>query len=441
MKKKLYIKTYGCQANIYDSIKMNDLLEQQGYAKTDMPDDADIIVLNTCNIREKAAEKTYSELGRIRKIKDKRKQNGHHTIVAVAGCVSQAEGDLIFKRAPIVDIVVGPQSFFNIPKMIDDIYNGAKNVIDLDFKTSTKFEVLPEESLSQGVSAYVTIQEGCDKFCTFCSVPYTRGPEYSRSFSEIYRETMHLVRNGAKEIILLGQNVNAYHGMTPEGEINLQKLIKELAKISGIERIRYTTSHPNNMDESLERLHGDEIKLMPLLHLPVQSGSDKVLALMNRKHTANKYFEIIDRLRQNRPDIAFSSDFIVGFPGEEDEDFEKTIELIERVNFASAYSFKYSPRPGTPAADKIQIDEDVKDKRLQKLQALLIQQQKAFNESFVGKSLDILFDKKGRHAGQIIGKSPYMQSVTVLADERYMNQIVRVKITDNLAYSLFGVIE
>ncbi|NDF12450.1 MAG: tRNA (N6-isopentenyl adenosine(37)-C2)-methylthiotransferase MiaB [Proteobacteria bacterium] len=441
-KKKLYIKTYGCQMNVYDSGKMQDVMLPLGYEETPEYTDADMVVLNTCHIREKASEKLYSELGRIRKVKDKLKDKGRHMIIAVAGCVGQAEGEEILSRAPYVDIVVGPQSYHRLPSLVQNIRKEKGDKVDIEFPTVSKFDFLPEESAKVGISAFLTIQEGCDKFCTFCVVPYTRGAEYSRPVSEITREAMMLVERGAKEIQLLGQNVNAYHGVDHEGNAwNLGQLITHLSKVKGLERIRYTTSHPRDMHADLYRAHAEVEALQPYLHLPVQAGSNRTLKAMNRKHTREEYFMIIERLRKLRPDIAFSSDFIVGYPGETDQDFEDTMDLVRQVGFAQCYSFKYSARPGTPASLKEdQLPEDVKDARLQALQALLFQQQKDFNASIVGKTIPVLFDREGRHEGQLIGKSPYMQSVYVSADAVHQGTILNVRVDKATQNSLTGIV-
>jgi tRNA-2-methylthio-N6-dimethylallyladenosine synthase len=440
MNKKLYIKTYGCQMNVYDSDKISDVLSNIGYDISDNPEDSNIVILNTCNIREKASEKTYSELGRIKKIKDKKIKNKEEFIIAVAGCVSQAEGEEIFRRSPFVDIVVGPQSYQDLPELVKHILAGKKHQIQLEFAAEDKFDQLPESTKPQGVSSFLSIQEGCDKFCAFCCVPYTRGAEFSRSLEEIYREALILSKQGAREITLLGQNVNAYHGTSIDGNVNISKLITHLANIPKFERIRYTTSHPIDMDDELIALHASEKKLMPFLHLPVQSGSDKILHAMNRKHDANLYFDIIAKMRASNPDMAFSSDFIVGFPGETDQDFEDTMELVRKVQFASSYSFKYSPRPGTPAATKEQVPTEIQDERLQRLQTLLANQQAEFNQQALGKTIDVLFEKSGKHEGQISGKSPHMQQVTAIGDKSLIGKIVKVKIDTIYRNSLGGVI-
>lgn len=437
---KLHIITYGCQMNVYDSQQMKNLLRKKMFDYTDNINEADLIILNTCNIREKAAEKVYSELGKIQILKKERIKNNLDLLVVVAGCVSQAEGDVIFKRAPIVDIVVGPQSYQSLPTLIDDIMIKSKSkLINLDFDTNQKFDFLPEESLSQGASAFLTIQEGCDKFCKFCCVPYTRGPEFSRMPNELYREAMKLVSLGAKEITLLGQNVSAYDVETiNKKNFNLADLIKLIATIPSLKRIRYTTSHPLDMDEKLMEIHAQEPKLMPFIHLPVQSGSNKILKEMNRKHTAEHYIKIIEGFRSYNKNIAFSSDFIVGYPGETEQDFNDTLALVKEVGFASSYSFKYSIRPGTPAANKEQVPEEIKTERIIKLQELLAKQQYEFNKLFEGKIVDILFDKQGKRANQIIGKSEYLQSVIIEDDFKSINSIKKVVIKEVGPHSLKG---
>jgi tRNA-2-methylthio-N6-dimethylallyladenosine synthase len=438
--KKIFVKTYGCQMNEYDSIKIRDLMVPHGYSVTDKMDEADMVVLNTCHIREKAAEKTYSELGRVRELKELRKKQGKKLLIVVAGCTGQAEGDEIFARAGYVDIVVGPQSYHNLPDMVDKIEDGAKHLIELDFIEAEKFDKLPEYTSPQGVSAGVSVQEGCDKFCTFCVVPYTRGAEFSRPLEQVYREVLNAVNNGAKEITLLGQNVNAYHGKSPEGnDISLAKLIEKISEIKSLERIRYMTSHPCDMDDDLIKLHGTESKLMPFLHLPIQSGSNKILKAMNRRHTTEEYFDIIVKLKEARPDIALSSDFIIGFPGETDEDFADTMDIIKSMKYTQSYSYKYSPRPGTPAATKEQVPENIKNERLKILQAEIAKQQFEYNQSFAGKIMPILFDREGKHEGQIIGKSPYMQSVHVSNPSLdLIGKIVDVRIKEGRASSLSG---
>ncbi len=427
--------------NVYDSERMADVLAPLGFELSVEVADSDLVILNTCHIREKAAEKVYSELGRIRKEKERLKAEGKNMLIAVAGCVGQAEGKEIFRRAPYVDIVVGPQAYHRLPEMVANAERARGNLINLDFSPNPKFDGLPQHKPS-GVSAFLTVQEGCDKFCTFCVVPYTRGAEFSRSVPEIYREALQLVQNGAKEISLLGQNVNAFHGQGLDGDTwNLARLIRHVAKIKGLERIRYTTSHPCDMDDDLIAAHGDTEKLMPFLHLPVQSGADRILQAMNRKHTAADYLRIIETLRKTRPDMQFSSDFIVGFPGETDEDFMQTVQLVKDVGYAQAYSFKYSPRPGTPAAaHKNRVPEEVKKERLAALQHLLSAQQFSFNQSCEGKTFPVLFEKKGKRQGQLIGKSPTMQSVHVMDAKKYYGSIVPVKIERGYARSLSGMI-
>lgn len=429
--KKIFIKTYGCQMNVYDSIKMQDLMEPHGYSLTDTLEDSNIVVLNTCHIREKAAEKVYSELGRIRQVKDRLRSQGKRMSIVVAGCVGQAEGEEIFSRAPYVDIVVGPQSYHSLPQLVMEIENGKKHLIDLDFVDEEKFDKLPENTHDQGASAFVSIQEGCDKFCTFCVVPYTRGAEFSRPVERVYREVLHAVSHGSKEITFLGQNVNAYHGKTSEDvEMDLAGLIERVSEIKGLERIRYMTSHPRDMNDALIKLHGSNSKLMPFLHLPIQSGSNKILKAMNRRHSREEYFDITDRLRALRPDLIMSSDFIVGFPGETDEDFADTLDAVKRVGYGQCYSFKYSPRPGTPAATKEQVPEDIKNERLRILQDELFRQQLECNKTIVGKILPVLFDREGKQNGQILGKTPYMQSVHLQnTDENILGKIVNVRIT------------
>jgi len=436
--KKLFVKTYGCQMNVYDSLRMQDLLTPFGYEVTEDMNEADMVILNTCHIREKAAEKVYSELGRIKKIKDSLKNN---MIIVVAGCVGQAEGEEIFTRTPYVDIVVGPQSYHTLPDLVAKIARQERHLIELDFIEEAKFDKLPENLSAQGASAFVSVQEGCDKFCTFCVVPYTRGAEFSRPLEQVYREVLGAVGHGAKEVVLLGQNVNAYHGKDPEGnELGLTELITHIAGIKGLERIRYMTSHPRDMTDKLIELHGSEPKLMPFLHLPVQAGSNRILKLMNRKHEREEYFTIIDKLRAARPDIALSSDFIVGFPEETDEDFADTMDLVKKVGYGQCFSFKYSPRPGTPAATRKQVPEHVKDERLRILQAELSRQQLEFNKTFVGKTIPVLFERDGKFDGHIVGKSPYLQSVYVSnADKSLIGRVVDVEIMEAAGISLSGM--
>lgn len=440
MSKKLYIQTWGCQMNVYDSKRMADILGSFGYQPVETPEDADMVILNTCHIREKATEKVFSELGRLRDHKEAKQAKGEKMVMAVAGCVAQAEGDVITKRAPYVDMVFGPQTYHLLPEMLEDAL-GEKRVINTDFPSESKFDHLPEEAESQGPSAFLSVQEGCDKFCTFCVVPYTRGAEYSRPVQQVLDEAKRLRDLGTKEITLLGQNVNAYHGEQDGSTWSLARLIDAVAEIDGIERIRYTTSHPRDMDDDLIAAHGDIAKLMPFLHLPVQHGSDKMLELMNRKHKAEMYIDIIDRLRKARPDLALSSDFIVGFPGETDADHEATMELVRRVNYASCYSFKYSPRPGTPGANMGGVvPEKIKSARLTELQALLFDQQKAFNAATVGKTVPVLFDRKGQKDGQLLGKTPWLQSVYATANDRLFGQIVDVTIEEAFQNGLRGKI-
>lgn len=422
--------------NVYDSVKMEELLKPHGYQMTNNSKDADLVILNTCHIREKAAEKVYSELGRIKKNSTRKRT------IAVAGCVAQAEGEEIFRRAPFVDLVVGPQSYQNLPELLAKVARNEKRVIDLDFPEESKFDEIGGELKHQGIAAFLSVQEGCDKFCHFCVVPYTRGAEYSRTVSEVRREAIKLVAMGAKELTLLGQNVSGYHGLADdENTWSLGKLIKNLATIDGLERIRYMTSHPRDMvDEELFEVHANEPKLMPFLHLPIQAGSNRTLEAMNRKHTREFYLELIAKFRKARPDMAFSSDFIVGFPGEAEEDFLDTMKIVEEVGYSQCYSFKYSPRPGTPAAvSEAQIPEDIKDDRLQRLQALIIKKQKEFNESCVGKILPVLFVDQAKKDGQIQGKSPYMQTVVIDgADPALYGQTRDVLITRAGQNSLHG---
>jgi tRNA-2-methylthio-N6-dimethylallyladenosine synthase len=415
-KKRLHVITWGCQMNVYDSARMADVLAPLGYAPADAPADADMVILNTCHIRDRATEKVFSELGRLRLIKAERAATGASTILAVAGCVAQAEGAEILARAPYVDIVLGPQTYHRLPEMVAQASRAAGAVIDTDFPVESKFDFLPDAAAAQtagGLTAFLTIQEGCDKFCSFCVVPYTRGAEASRPAAAVVAEARRMVAGGAREITLLGQNVNAWHGADAQGAPStLGSLLRELAAIPGLARLRYTTSHPRDMDDDLINAHAEVPAVMPFLHLPVQSGSDRMLASMNRKHTAADYLDIVARLRAVRPDIALSSDFIVGHPGETGADFEATLELIRAVGFAQAFSFKYSPRPGTPAAGAPnQVPEAEKDRRLQALQALLRDQQAAFNAACVGRTLPVLITGPGRYPGQIAGRSPYLQPV------------------------------
>ena len=438
--KNFYIKNYGCQMNVYDSQRMADILRNMGYVSNSSIEKADIIILNTCHIREKASEKLYSELGRLNKLKKQKLKDEKKDIkIAVAGCVAQSDGKEIINRAPWVDMVFGPQNYHNLSKFIEKSCE-KKNIkiIDTNFPVEVKFDFLPEEFYERGISSFVTIQEGCDKFCNFCVVPYTRGVEYFRTKDEIFFETEKLVKKGSKEIILLGQNVNAWKGKNNSGkEIGLGYLINELSKIVGLERIRYTTSHPLDMDDELMETHSTNPILMPYLHLPIQSGSDKILKLMNRKHTASDYKRIIDKIRTHCPDIALSSDFIVGYPGETDTDFEETISLIKDVKFSSSFSFKYSVRPGTPAAiQKNQIDENVKSERLFYLQSLLNSQHGDYNKNFIGKTLEVLVSKKVKN--QMTGKSSYFQTVYFDGDEKLNGKLVNLEIIDSSRNSLTG---
>ena len=436
--KRLYIKTYGCQMNVYDSERMADVLRPLGYGIVDEPEGADLVVLNTCHIREKATEKVYSELGYIKQMKGRKAEAGGKMTIAVAGCVAQAEGQEIMRRQPAVDLVVGPQAYHQLPELIARAHRATGERLSADFAADEKFDALPAERQVNGVSAFLTVQEGCDKFCTFCVVPYTRGGEWSRPPEQIEDEAKRLADQGVREVTLLGQNVNAYDG----GGYTLAKLVRRLAKIPGLDRIRYTTSHPRDMGDDLIEAHGELAELMPYLHLPVQAGSDKILKAMNRDHTAESYIRLIEKIRAARPDIAMSGDFIVGFPGERDGDFEKTLDLVREVGFASAFSFKYSRRPGTPAsAMPGQVDEAVKAERLDRLNQLLDEQQKAFNAVQVGKVMPVLFEKEGRNPGQIIGRSPYLQSVHAVGSEDLLGQIVSVRIESAAKMNLGGALE
>jgi tRNA-2-methylthio-N6-dimethylallyladenosine synthase len=439
--KRVFIKTYGCQMNVYDSARMADLLAPHGFVVAETPRDADLVILNTCHIREKAAEKVYSELGTIRRLKAAKAGRGGRMLVAVAGCVAQAEGAEIMRRAPCVDLVFGPQSYHRLPELITRALRvTGVGILDTSFPAEPKFDFLPEAAARQGITAFLTVQEGCDKFCSFCVVPYTRGAEYSRPVARVLAEARHFVHGGVREITLLGQNVNAYHGEGPDGrEWGLGALIRGLAELPGLDRIRYTTSHPRDVDDALVAAHRDVPQLMPFLHLPVQSGSDRVLTMMNRGHTASYYRRITERLRSGRPDLALSTDLIVGYPGESDEDFQATLDLVEEIYFAQAFSFKYSPRPGTPAASVAgQVAERVKSERLAALQLLLARQQRDFNEACVGRVLPVLFEKPGRHEGQLVGRTPYLQSVHVAAAAERIGEIVPALISGASANSLSG---
>ncbi|KKX31834.1 tRNA (N6-isopentenyl adenosine(37)-C2)-methylthiotransferase MiaB [Rhizobium sp. LC145] len=441
--RKVFIKTYGCQMNVYDSGRMSDALAGEGYVPTEEMGEADLILLNTCHIREKAAEKVYSALGRLRDMKNERAADGKELMIGVAGCVAQAEGEEILRRAPAVDMVIGPQTYHRLPEALKRARDGQR-VVDTEYAVEDKFEHLPATDKARirarGVTAFLTVQEGCDKFCTFCVVPYTRGAEVSRPFSQIVDEAQRLVDGGVREITLLGQNVNAWRSVGPDGrEWSLGNLLYRLAEIPGLARLRYTTSHPRDMDDGLIEAHRDLRALMPYLHLPVQAGSDRILKAMNRRHTAAEYLRLIERIRKARPDIAMSGDFIVGFPGETDADFEDTLRIVEEVNYAQAFSFKYSTRPGTPGAElSDQVPEEIKAERLERLQALLLKQQAAFAKSCVGKVIDLLLEKPGRMPGQLIGRSPWLQSVNVDAKASQIGDIIKVRITGTGPNSLFA---
>jgi len=441
--RKVFIKTYGCQMNVYDSLRMSDALAKDGYVQTEDMGEADLVLLNTCHIREKAAEKVYSALGRLRDMKKLREEEGREFVIGVAGCVAQAEGEEILRRAPAVDVVIGPQTYHRLPQALARVRDGER-VIETDYAVEDKFEHLPvaekAKLRSRGVTAFLTVQEGCDKFCTFCVVPYTRGSEVSRPVSQILDEAMKLVDAGVREITLLGQNVNAWRSTSPKGEEwGLAELLYRLSEIPGLARLRYTTSHPRDMDDRLIEAHRELRALMPYLHLPVQAGSDRILKAMNRRHTGEEYLRLVERIRDARPDIAMSGDFIVGFPGETDQDFEDTLAIVEAVKYAQAFSFKYSTRPGTPGADLTdQVPEDVKAERLERLQALLLKQQNDFAQSLVGKTMDVLLEKPGRMPGQLIGRSPWLQSVNLDAKNMKIGDIIHVRITATGPNSLFA---
>ncbi len=441
--RKLHVKSYGCQMNAYDSQRMADLLMAEGFVETAAAETAELVILNTCHIREKAAEKVYSELGRIRKWKASAAADGRRMTIVVAGCVAQAEGEEILRRAPLVDIVVGPQNYHHLPALLDRAERGDKPV-DTEFAAESKFDAIEPAAggaiRRRGVTAFVTVQEGCDKFCTFCVVPYTRGAESSRPIEQIIAEVKHLARAGVREVTLIGQNVNAYHGEGPDGRTwTLGRLLQRVAEISGIARIRYTTSHPRDVDDSLLAAHRELPQLMPCLHLPVQSGSDRVLAAMNRRHGRGDYLRVVARMREARPDMAFSSDFIVGFPGETECDFRKTLTIVDEIGYAGAFSFKYSPRPGTPAAAMAdQVPEPVKNERLARLQAAIDRNQAAFNARCLGTTLDVLLEKPGRRPGQLVGRSPYLQPVQIMLPESRIGDIVPAAVTEIGANSLFG---
>ncbi len=445
--KRVHIKTFGCQMNVYDSERMSEALAGSGYVETTDPDDADLVILNTCHIREKAAEKVYSDLGRIRETKLERQALGKDTVVAVTGCVAQAEGAEIVRRAPVVDLVVGPQSYHRLPELILNSRAEARAIVETSFPEEDKFDRLPQRTvrpeMRRAAAAFLTVQEGCDKFCTFCVVPYTRGAEYSRPAAALLDEARRLVDQGVRELTLLGQNVNAYAAPGPDGRTwTLARLLDALSEISGLERLRYTTSHPRDMGDDLIAAHRDLPKLMPYLHLPFQAGADRILAAMNRKHTARDYRALVDRIRAARPDIALSTDIIVGFPGETDTEFEATLAMVREVGFAQAYSFKYSPRPGTPAATMgDQVDEARKADRLARLQELLQHQQTVFNAGLVGRTIPVLFERPGRHAGQLVGRSPYLQAVHAEAAASLLGRILPVEIAAAGLNSLSGVIK
>ena len=439
--KKVFVKTYGCQMNVYDSERMRDVLAPLGYAETLSPEDADLVILNTCHIREKAVEKVYSELGKLRLMKRDRDSQGKEMLIAVAGCVAQAEGEEIVRRVPAVDLVFGPQTYHRLPQLLARAHAGERRVVETEFPAEDKFADLAARSNpARGVAAFLTVQEGCDKFCTFCVVPYTRGSEFSRPVAQIMAEARKLAAQGVRELTLLGQNVNAFHGLgTAGGSVTLAGLVAELSRIEGIDRLRYMTSHPRDMSDGLIAAHAENLKLMPYLHLPVQSGSDAVLKAMNRGHTAEHYLKLIARIRQTRPDMALSGDFIVGFPGETDADFRATLDLVRAVRYAGAYSFKYSPRPGTPAAEsEKQISEAEKSARLSELQALIHAQQTDFNAAQLGRHLAVLIEKPGREPGQLVGRSPYLQAVHIQAGPELIGQIVDTHITAIGTNSLSG---
>jgi tRNA-2-methylthio-N6-dimethylallyladenosine synthase len=441
--KKVFVKTYGCQMNVYDSQRMSDALAADGYVGTEVMEDADLVLLNTCHIRERAAEKVYSELGRIRDLKAERRAAGGDLVIGVAGCVAQAEGQEIMRRAPAVDLVIGPQTYHRLPEALKRVRAGGK-VVETDYAVEDKFEHLPAPSRkvvqARGVAAFLTVQEGCDKFCTFCVVPYTRGSETSRSVAQIVAEAEQLAQAGVRELTLLGQNVNGWHGEGPDGrDWGLGQLLFRLAEIPGIARLRYTTSHPRDMDDALIAAHRDLPQLMPYLHLPVQSGSDRILKAMNRRHTADDYLRLMDRIKIARPDIALSGDFIVGFPGETEEDFADTLKLVHQVGYALAFSFKYSPRPGTPGASMTNhVDEAVKSERLVRLQAALAEEQAKFVNSLVGKTISVLLEKPGRQVNQIVGRSPWLQPTIVDESAGRIGDIIDVRVTGTGYNSLFA---
>ncbi|RXG93268.1 tRNA (N6-isopentenyl adenosine(37)-C2)-methylthiotransferase MiaB [Bradyrhizobium zhanjiangense] len=441
--RKLHIKSYGCQMNVYDAQRMVDTLAPEGFVETASAEDADLVILNTCHIREKASEKVYSELGRLRVAKDEAARAGRAMQIAVAGCVAQAEGEEIVRRAPVVDVVVGPQSYHHLPGLLKRAGDEGR-AIETEFPAQDKFGFLaqpkPDAIRARGISAFVTVQEGCDKFCTFCVVPYTRGAEVSRPVAKIVDDVKRLTENGVRELTLIGQNVNAYHGEGPDGKSwPLGRLLEHLAQIPGIARLRYSTSHPRDVDDSLIAAHRDLDALMPFVHLPVQSGSDRILAAMNRKHTADDYRRVIERFRTARQDIAFSSDFIIGFPGESEQDFLATLALVTQIGYAAAYSFKYSARPGTPAADMQEtVSPAEMDQRLERLQELIDSQQSAFNKAAIGSTIDVLFERPARKEGQIVGRTAYLQPAHVMASPDIIGQILPVRIDSLERYSFLG---
>jgi tRNA-2-methylthio-N6-dimethylallyladenosine synthase len=443
--RKLHIKSFGCQMNVYDARRMADTLAPHGYIETGTPEDADLVILNTCHIREKAAEKVYSELGRMRRLKEAAAAENRRVLIAVSGCVAQAEGEEIIRRAPTVDLVFGPQSYHRLPGLLARATDG-RPAIDTAFSTDDKFAALAAPTAAatraRGACAFVTVQEGCDKFCTFCVVPYTRGAELSRPVEGIIAEIESLAEAGVREVTLIGQNVNAYHGTAADGRAwSLARLLQRVGQVPGVERLRYTTSHPHDMDDDLIAAHRDLPKLMPQLHLPVQSGSDRILAAMNRRHTRSDYMRIVERLRRACPALALTSDFIVGFPGETEEDFAETLGMVAEVGFSGAFSFKYSPRPGTPGAEMArQIDEAIKSDRLQRLQHAINESQAKFNRSCLGRTFDVLFERDGRHAGQLVGRSPYLQPVQANAPQSLIGEIAAVTITEIGSNSLFGTL-
>jgi tRNA-2-methylthio-N6-dimethylallyladenosine synthase len=443
--RKLHIKSYGCQMNVYDAQRMVDTLAGEGFVETASAEEADLVILNTCHIREKASEKVYSELGRLRAAREEAARAGRDMKIAVAGCVAQAEGEEIIRRAPVVDVVVGPQSYHHLPQLLARAARGER-AVETEFPAADKFGFLPQPKSdairARGISAFVTVQEGCDKFCTFCVVPYTRGAEVSRPVEKIIDDVMRLADNGVRELTLIGQNVNAYHGQGPDGKSwPLGKLLHRLAAIPGIARLRYSTSHPTDVDDSLIEAHRDLAPLMPFVHLPVQSGSDRILSAMNRKHTVKDYLDVIERFRRVRQDIAFSSDFIVGFPGESAEDFSATLALVMQIGYAAAYSFKYSPRPGTPAAEMREtVSTSDMDERLARLQELIDSQQSAFNKAAIGATVDVLFERPARNPGQIVGRTAYLQPAHVMASPNIIGQVLPVTIESLERYSLLGAL-